>query len=122
MLSPMSREDLQLLPMKKYEQRREMEVNKFVKKIYKGVLAAARDCRTSFVVPIDTRKPDEFKLACAILFQNVISPPKSLPPDDMAMVLSILKINLTSIYPDSTVMSLIPADTRHPPYILIDWS
>jgi len=118
----MSREDLQLLPMKVFEERRQMEVNKFIQRVYKEVLTAATSCGTSLKVPINTRNPDDFALASAILFRNDMSPPKLLPPDEMAMVLSILKINLASMYPDSTVMSVMPTDTRHPPYILIDWS
>ena len=118
----MTREDLQLLPMKIYEERRQMEVDKFIQRVHKEVLAAATSCRTSLKVPINTRTPDDFTLASAILFRKNMSPLKPLPADEMGMVLSILKINLTSMYPDSTVMSVMPTDTRHPAYILIDWS
>jgi hypothetical protein len=122
MASPMTREDLQLLPMKIYEERRQMEVKKFVQRVHKDVLAAATSCRTSLKVPINTRNPDVFALVSAILFRKNMSPMKHLPEDEMAMVLSILKINLTSMYPDSTIMSIMPSDTRREAYILIDWS
>ena len=122
MASPMSREDLQLLPMKIYEERRQMEVDKFIQRVHKEVLAAATSCRTSLKVPINTRTPDDFTLASAILFRKNMSPLKPLPADEMGMVLSILKINLTSMYPDSTITTVMPSETRRGAYILIDWS
>jgi hypothetical protein len=122
MASPMTREDLQLLPMKIYEERRQMEVDKFIQRVHKEVLTAASSCRTSLKVPINTRNPDDFALASAILFRKNMSILKPLPEDEMAMVLSILKINLTSMYPDSTIMSVMPTETRRGAYILIDWS
>ena len=118
----MTREDLQLLPMKIYEERRQMEVKKFVQRVHKDVLAAASSCRTSLKVPINTRSLDVFALVSAILFRKNMSPMKPLSDDEMGMVLSILKINLTSMYPDSTIMSIMPTDTRREAYILIDWS
>lgn len=127
MTSPMTREDLQLLPMKIYEERRQMEIDRFVQRVHKEVLETATACRTSAKIYINTSNEDDFKLASAILFRSMTSPIKPVAIDEMDMVLSILKINLRNMYPDSKITSVLPSSynvihLRRGPHIIIDWS
>ena len=124
---PISREDLQLMPMQVCEERRQAEIEKFKIRTHADVLATATAGRTQHKVLLTLGKQEDYELISAILFKTNLSPLKKLKYDEQELVVSILKINLRSMYPDCTIQTIEPSPYNcihkvRGPQILIDWS
>ena len=125
---PMTREELQLLPAKICEERRQKAIENFKKDVHVNVVASAKVGLKDYKVRLSMASVFDQELMSAILFRDVSVRPFKMPQlHEMEMIMSILKINLGFMYPDSTVRIVNPnpysiVEATRGPHILIDWS